>query len=328
MQTLSTIEEALDFIEATGAHGETAIRFDGELQTLSIEIEGPGYHGEITGEIARGLAVFQEEMYRAARFAVTGEAGRGTRLTNPDKEALELRIEVKKGCTLINIDLGKWSEGFLKVLGDMPPEAQVALVVSAIVVVAAAWVGKHFVLEHFKAKTAKQGDEAEQARIDAALNANVAVVDRMARLIESDDRVARFAEASATGITEVATRAKDATHIKAGRLDLDEGDIAALKQRKPRSSAESVTETGHFRIIHVNGKSSPFKFTLSGQSLPGEFAIDFDESDFTEAECARVWAAIRAQTEIELTIRAVLLDGKIKGPVLTAIEPSSAHAVG
>ena len=325
MQSISTIEEALDFIESYSEQTGKAFRFDGDLQTLTIEIEGPGYRGEITGEIARGLAIFQEEMYRAARFAVTGEEGRGSRLTNPDKEALELRIEVERGCTLVKIDLGKWAEGFIKVLGDMPVEIQAVLVVSTVVVLAAAWVGKHFLTEHYKARAAKQSDAAEQARLDAALSANLAVVDRMASLIEKDQRVARFAEASTTGITEVATRAKDATHVKAGMLELDEEDLVVLKQRKPRSSAESITETGLFRIIHVNGKSSPFKFTLAGQALPGEFAIDFDEAEFSEAKCVRIWEAIRAQSQIELTVKAVLLGEKIKGPVLTAIEPSLDH---
>ncbi|MPT54997.1 hypothetical protein [Delftia sp.] len=322
MQSLSTIEEALDFIEGGHAHDGTLVRFDGELQTLTIEIEGPGYHGEITGEIARGLAVFQEEMYRAARFAVTGEDGRGSRLTNPDKEALELRIEVKKGCTLINIDLGKWSEGFLKVLGNMAPEVQIAIVVGAVAVVAAAWVGRHYITKHHEAKAAKQSSDAQQAVIDASLAANAAVVDRMAKIIENDQRIARFADASATGITEVATRAKDATYVKAGRMEFDQDDLAALKQRKPRGSPELIVETGKFRIIQVNGKTSPFKFTLSGQALPGEFTVDLDESDFSENKYARIWAAFKSQAQIELTVRAVLVGEKIKGPVLIDIEPS------
>lgn len=262
-------------------------------------------------------------MYRAARFAVTGEEGRGSRLTNPDKEALELRIEVKRGCSLISIDLGKWSEGFFKVLGSMPVEAQVITVVGAIAVVAAAWVGRHMVTKHYEAKAAKQTADASQAVIDASLKANLDVVDRMARMIDSDQRIARFAEASATGITEIATRAKDATSIKAGRIEFDEADLAALKQRKPRGSPELLVETGKFRVIQVNGKTSPFKFTLSGQALPGEFTVDLDESDFSEAKCSSLWSALRSQTFIELTIRAVLVGEKIKGPVLMDIEPSA-----
>lgn len=42
MKSISTIEEALEFIENYHAHDGTLVRFDGELQTLTIEIEGPG----------------------------------------------------------------------------------------------------------------------------------------------------------------------------------------------------------------------------------------------------------------------------------------------
>lgn len=323
MTTLSTVEDAIAYIEGKPTEGIAALQFNGELKTLSIEIKGPGYEGEITGEIARGLALFQEELYRAARFAHTGAEGRESRLTNAEKEALELRIEVRRGSTLINIDLGEWGKALASVLQNMPPADLTTLVVASVAILATAWVGRQFVSEHFKAKSARDAAQLNNEAQKAALDANVAIVEKMAGIVAADPRLERIAEASTVGISEIATRANNATSIKAGRLELDEADIATLKRRKPRSSAESIQETGKFRVLHVDGKTSPFKFTLAGAVMPGEFTIEFDESEFADEKNARIWAAIRSQTELTLQVKAVLLGGKIKGAVLTDIEPES-----
>ena len=62
---LSTIEDAVQFLEREIASDDVRITVLGELKTLEIRIFGSSYHGELHGEIARGIVAFQDEIYRA-----------------------------------------------------------------------------------------------------------------------------------------------------------------------------------------------------------------------------------------------------------------------
>ncbi|WP_183043444.1 hypothetical protein [Alicycliphilus denitrificans] len=344
---LSTIEEALNFLKSADSLNNGSLNFEGELKTLEIEIEGPLFRGEITGELARGLAELQEELYRAARFAITGKTGRESRLTNEQKKQLELRIDVQKGCTLIKIDAGKFGEGLLNILGDRlnnmtAAEVQV-LVVSILAILAIGWIGKNYVVEHFKYKAKKAeletaaaqsesiGEQhsnqmatvtaAATAQAEAAANAQVQIVEQLAAVIAQDRKVERFAEATAAGLTQVTVRATDATSVRVGRIELDEDELATLRRRAPKTTSETLHETGAFRVLTADGSGTQFKLTLGGAAIPGEFTVEYDRTDFSSAEDQMIWDALRDQTEVRLEVKAEQLRDKIKGAVIVSINP-------
>ncbi|WP_234383516.1 hypothetical protein [Paracidovorax avenae] len=344
---LATIEGALEYLHSTHGSTEDIIRFGGELKTLEIEIEGPIFHGEITGELARGLAELQEELYRAARFAITGKIGRESRLTNEQKKQLELRIEVQKGCTLIKVDAGEFGDGLLNVLSNTlnnmsSTEIQV-LVVAVVLVLAAGWIGKHYTIEHFKYKTKKAEQEAtakadsvraeQQAKqittvteaatdqVKIAADAQVRVVEQLAQVIARDRKIERFADATAAGITQVAARATDATSVRVGRVELDEDELANLRRRAPKAASETLHETGDFRILSADGSGNQFKLTLGGSAIPGEFNVEYDRTEFPASEDQMIWDALRDQVEVKLEVKAEQIREKIKGGVIVRINP-------
>lgn len=340
---LSTVEDALEFLERIDKTSPDELEFVGELGTLEIELEGPLFHGAITGELARGLAELQEELYRAARFSITGKTGRDSRLTNEQKKKLELQIEAQRGCTLLKIDAGKFGEGLLKILGDRVTNMTAAeiqvLVVAILAVLAVGWIGKNYVVEHFKYKALKADKDANVAiakehaqqlasitsavteQSSAALDAQVRLVEKLSAVIASDRRIERFADATATGLTQVALRATDATNVRAGRVDLDEEELAALRRRTPKQASETLHEIGDFRVLMADGNGSSFKLTLGGAAIPGEFSVEYDPTEFDPAEDQLIWAALRDKTEVRLEVKAEQLREKIKGAVIVSINP-------
>lgn len=326
MTTLTTIEEALAYVESFTRDGRSKgkqppnVIFDGELRTLRIELEGPLFHGALTGEVARGLAELQDEIYRATAFALTGTGdGRQGRLSNVQREAVELSIEVDEGCTLISVDLGKLSEGLVKTLAAMDPTHLTILVAASVALLAAGWVGRKWVAEHYKARSGESAGDQETARLKVVAQSNVDIADRIASIIQSNPKVARFAAASESGLTEIATRATSATSMTAGRVELDQDDLATLRRRAPRSTSESINEVGNFRILSADGKTNPFKLTISGDVIAGEFAAEFDESEFSMDQADAVWTAFRNRTTVILEVKAVQLREKIKGAVITGV---------
>jgi len=324
---LSSIDEALEYllhaVEAQGAPLE--IKFQGGLKTLEIEIEGNLFDGRLTGELARGLSELQDELYRAARFAITGKEGRDSRLTKSQKEAIELHIDVQKGCTLIKIDAGEFGNGLLKIIADsvasMTAGEIQALVISVVAILAAGWLGKHVMTEHFKAKSAGIGGLQETERLKIATGAQVGIVDKIAQIVARDERLSHFADATANGLTDIAVRATNALSVKIGIVELDEDELASMRKRAPKTTTDSIHETGDFRILHVDGSVNPFKFILGGASIPGEFFVEYDSADFTQAQDEKIWDAARNRKMIRLEVKAVQLRNKIKGAVLVDIDP-------
>jgi hypothetical protein len=307
---VSTIEEALDFLEKNTGQESVKIQLSGELKTLKIEIEGPLFKGAITGELARGLAEFQDEIYRAARFSLLGDNGR---LTTSQKEAFELSIEVKEGCTLINIDLGKLAEGLTSTLQTMTPGELTLLAVAVATVLAAAWVGKGWLAEHYKANTELSNNQEETKRLTVVTTA-------IEKIVNSDRRISRFADAGSNGIREIASRATDATSIKVGRAELDEDALLNLKRRAPRSNSEALHEVGLFRVFRLDAKDGPFKMTIAGTVIDGEFDVEFERSDFNQAQIQALTNALTDRTEIELEVKAFRLHEKIRGGILIDIK--------
>jgi hypothetical protein len=306
IRSISTVEEAIAFLEEFSGQESAKVQLNAELKTLSIEIEGPLFKGALSGELARGLAEFQDEIYRAARFTLLADNGR---LSASQKEAFELSIEVKEGCTLINIDLGKLAEGLTSTLQTMTPGELTTLSVAVAAVLAAAWVGKSWLAEHYKAKTELAGNEEETKRLTAVTTA-------IEKIVNGDSRVSRFAEAGANGVREIATRATGATSVKIGRAEVDEEALANLRRRAPRSSSEAIHEIGLFRIFSLDAKDGPFKMTVAGTVVDGEFDVEFEKSDFSEEQIAELINALTNRTEIRLEVKAIRLREKIRGGVL------------
>lgn len=323
---LKSVEDALAFLEQASSWADghpPKISFESELGALQIEIEGPLFHGELTGEVARGLASLQDEIYRATLFALTGLEGRAAKLTLQQKEAVELVISVDEGCTLINIDLGKFGEGLTGVLTNMTPSEITVLVVSITAVLALGWAGKTWLVEHYKAKTSIDADAQETERLKAVAQSHVDLVEKLGQIVEGNEKVARFAQASANGIRDIATRARDATSVKIGRLELDEDEIATMKKRAPRSAAEPIVSVGNFQILHASGRATPFKLTLVGPGFSSEFDVEFDDKEFSQSQVEAVWNAFKTRSVVELQVNAVLIGDKVKGAVLSDITPSA-----
>lgn len=79
MVVLRNVNEAKAFLEDLRNKpfdGNLSLRFEGDLEYIRMDIAGDDFHCSITGELSRGLAAYQDEIYRAAKFAIYGKEGR------------------------------------------------------------------------------------------------------------------------------------------------------------------------------------------------------------------------------------------------------------
>jgi len=195
----------------------------------------------------------------------------------------------------------------------MTPGELTLLAVAVATVLAAAWVGKGWLAEHYKANTELSNNQEETKRLTVVTTA-------IEKIVNSDRRISRFADAGSNGIREIASRATDATSIKVGRAELDEDALLNLKRRAPRSNSEALHEVGLFRVFRLDAKDGPFKMTIAGTVIDGEFDVEFERSDFNQAQIQALTNALTDRTEIELEVKAFRLHEKIRGGILIDIK--------
>lgn len=327
---IDSFNSALEFLEGQPLSGDfTSVSLTGDMEKLEIRIYGESYHGEFTGELARGVALFQDELYRATLNILNSLGSEQARLTSAQKELLALKVEVFDNCTLFSFDFGEWSKGLIEVLKNMPPK--VAAVV--VVVVACAAIGgcvavdlggKYFEVQ--KSTTSVQEEtkrhEVHAKNMDRLIAAYAARVQEDSRVVAASELVA----ASQNGVREIAVRAVDARAVDVGAVRLDEEALAELRKRSPRTSPDKKDITESYKIIRFT-KGAPATLVLNGRSY-GEFSANIDESEFSGEKVDALYAAFRADMQITLSVALLVANGKIKSASVVDIDvPSTKTAV-
>lgn len=337
---LRGIEEARCFLDSV-LSGERKwdpelepLEFEGELRSLKIEIDGPGFDGEITGEVARALAAYQDAIYSFAKVVCFGDENvPGTRLPAEVRRAFEFSVAVSEGCTEVSIDLKPVMEGAGDNLRKMDSKTFANLMI-VLAVVAALGINGYVLGSKFldNQNAADQREHVEET-LTTAMNGQREIVSEMAGLLRetalagAGPSVANYARsvvgslgaAQSVGVTELAKAAPTATSINFGATQLDSDAIAAINKRAPRAKAEPYDITGEFKVYAETLAGKPTKLTFHGRQLPSEVEVDFEELVFSEEQCDAMWKAIREKTAINVSLQGLVLRDKVKGAVLVDI---------
>jgi hypothetical protein len=113
-------EEAFAAIERAIKHEfgvePIQIKFESWPQ-IEIRLEGKGYEGTITADMAGALVELQHAMNRAyARMVHQSTNARS--LTDVERGQLQFKAKVENGSSLIKVDLGEYAEKLVVALAD------------------------------------------------------------------------------------------------------------------------------------------------------------------------------------------------------------------
>lgn len=308
MVQVSTVEEALACLASIEA-GEQIdeITLAGELSTLKIWMDGPKYHASIPGELARGLWEFQEAIYKAAAFALTGSEDI-RKLAAAQRENLELVFEVSEGSLDIGAKIAEICTEIVKGISNMSEINRIRTYLCIALIIAGgvvAWkaldVSGEAKKEQVKAELAI-GLEAERTR----------QLDIFAGAVRQEPILQRFEKASEEGTKSIVRSASDATAIRVGRTQFDRDDIDEVTRRAPRTQTVSDVISMEFRIFKVEVREADIrKYVLAGQGT-GEFVATMDENQFTQQEIAAVMAAANERRPISLEVLIAKANGTIR----------------
>lgn len=312
---LKTAEEALAYLvvldEQPGADPD--VKFEGDLGKIEIDIVGTRYDSSIPGELARSLWEYQEAIYKAGAYVLTGTDDI-RRLTSTQRANLELIFTIEHGSTdiqaLLETAIGTFGDGFTQ----MDDQHKAMVLISIAIILATGFVA-------WKVIDAVKNVRVERIKADLSIATEAEKTKQFGvfERVSSTPKLQRIERAAEEGAKAILRGASDAEEVTIGRAKFDGDDLGAIKQRAIRvaSTAEVVEES--FRVFGTETRTSGATKYILARGDGTEFAVTVNDEDFTPEELQRIWTAARERNEIRLEVSLIKNRDSVKSAVVNAV---------
>ncbi|KMK08164.1 hypothetical protein ABW06_24800 [Pluralibacter gergoviae] len=322
---VTTEEQAYQLIESYMAGNALPehISFDG-WPNLSFRLEGENFNQSLTPSVMKGFIEMQAQINRAFALAKFGIPD-PRKLTKEDREELEIKVEVKKGSSLLTVDLN----GFLtklshELVGKMSAQEIMVTVISAALIWGGVSIFRRYLDNRKEVRLAelnKDGDKENLRTLQSMSEEETKRIQIMANFMKEKpllDNMDRMAYDAKSEIVKSFTRA-DKTEIDGITIDAETAKDLTTNARK--RSAEMRID-GIYRIEEVNN-TDPEAFKVKvrnvkdGQRLTCLVQdIFLDESGNKEALQQAEWE----RKPVHLSINAKHIDGDIKSAIILYVK--------
>lgn len=292
--------------------------------TLNLYLQGEKFHQSITPTVMRGLLEFQKGLYQSYAAAKYNHPTK--RLSEDEKKALEIRVDVKDGSSDLDINYQELAVELMKQLvGKMEPIHIVVTVVSIAVLYFGNSAYRSY-LEHRREIRSKEvSDETQRQELEATKFAGVQETERMkimASLVSSDHRLGNISRLAHEAHTEVVKSMAAGDSSKIDGIPLTPDMAESLTRNAKRKSSE-VRLDGIYRLIKLDW-TDPLKFKVrvfnveSGLQLDAEVQDDSLTGKYKEALREAEWS----RAPVSLKINAKLLGDQYRDATVIAAEPA------
>ncbi|VUZ24119.1 Uncharacterised protein [uncultured Comamonas sp.] len=308
---IESVEDAIELLRVIHEDGvqfseEDVEAFDigGELAKIFIKITGENYHGTVPGELARGLWEYQQELYRAGAFVLTGALDY-RRLSPEQRQSLELVFKIAEGSTNAEAETqGYWAVLKHALQGMTGTQKVVTMTLVGLILAGALTV---------------YGVHGQMTQV-ALAKENTAQMDVVRKAAEGNKIAKTVEESNDRGITSVIKGAADAESVTVNRAHYDREAIEEITRRTERtqSSAEVLSEP--FRVFSIEAKDHARTKCVLAAPDGREFSVTIDHDDFLPDDVAKIWAAARDRATITLEVHIKTLKGNIRRAQILSVE--------
>lgn len=311
------------------------LRFVG-WPSVNIDIKGKRYHSSLPTKLMEGFVTFQQELDRAYALIQYRVANR-QKLTNGDKEALELVFKIEEGSTGASSPLGDWINGIIgkleTVFEDMSGKQKTALIALLIFCVTGSYTAVQFAgisskleAEVVKAEASTKAEAERTAQITELTETNEATIAALRDIMlkqaveQSPKRARKVVDVMEEGYKNVVRSAQDAEQISIGEAVYSRAQIKAISE-KPDIVRDVSEDSGEFYIESIKKKDSNMTVGVFDVSSEATFNIKIDTSFIEEEERETIHNAFRDNTKVKLHYQANLQNGEIMNARLIKVIP-------
>lgn len=315
--------DAIALIEqhVRGALPEDArVVFDG-WPSLVIKLEGEKFDQSLTPSVMKGFIELQKAINRSYAAARYDDPQR--RLTDEEKDALEITVKVEQGSSLVEINL---QEPILRILQDLVVRMDPNSALIAAVVTATLFVGKSIIGKYLENQRQDKADRARNER-DRVVLENMQIMSAeetrraqvIAGLVEQNHQLINVSRIAHDARTELVKSMSSADQVDIGGIVID-GDMASTLTRNAREMSSEIRIDGTYKILRVDA-SDPDVFKVkvanmeSGREIEAAVQDDSVNSDNKRALQQAEWA----RRPVRLEINAKLLRDRIHKAVILRV---------
>lgn len=304
---------------------EQSINFDG-WPTVNLDIKGNRYHSSLPTKLLEGLVSFQQEIDKAYACLQYDTSNR-QKLTNADKDSLELVFTIKEGSTDASGGGSDWLNGVLDkldvVFKDMSGLQKTALLSLLVLSVTGAYVAESFfdgqnkvAIEEQKSAASIESEKQRTEQIKTLTEVNALSIDALRHAVldksfkESPEKGLKVVEHIEEGYKNIVKAVPDAEQLAIGDTTFDKSDIKRISA-KPDVVKDVEESTASFFIESLKKKPDYMIAGVVAVDSDLTFNLKVDTSFLQDDEKNAIHNAFRDESSVKLKYQANLKNGEI-----------------
>jgi hypothetical protein len=248
-------------------------------QLFSIHIEGKKFNQSITPTVMRGLVEFQKSIYQA--YATAKYNSPSKRLSEEEKNNLEINISVKGGSSNLEINVQELAIKFIEQIGGKMGTTEIITLGIAFFVLYFGSTAYKLYLENRKEIRLKEISDETQIKTLQTLEALSKQETERAKIIadlaNKNHRIENIIRLSDDAHTEIikALCASDNSEIQGIKINKE---IAELLTKNARRTSSEVRLDGIYKILKFDSSSNT-KYRVRIQNVESNIELDADIQD-------------------------------------------------
>ncbi len=309
---LKGIESANQIIELAlnSLRNETEFNYElvisDDIENIEIKVYGDKFHDSITGQFARGIWEFQQEIYRAIAFTIHGVASI-RKLSKEELDQYNITFYVKDGCTEIKGVVKPILKFLNKNMENLPPTTKAILIGTIFAILTTGFVVWRMNAQDTEVEIAR----TNQKTIEAVTKEHTKQLELMKDVKTFFPTVQRWEEAAESGAKAMIKSLDDGDSMDYGETHVSSDQVKTIKQKSPRSQPDEDTISGKFELYGFKDITDN-KISIEIRNASGEFTVTMEAEDFSPEEFLYIKHKAADNAMIEMTIKKVTVRDRTK----------------
>lgn len=292
--------------------------------TLNLNVQGDKFHQSITPTVMRGLLEFQKGIYQS--YAAAKYDHPTKRLSEDERSALEIRVDVKEGSSDFDINFQELAVKLVEQLGGKMDPVHVLIAVVSIAVLYFGTSSYKSYLENRKEIRAKEvSDETQRKTLEAMQFSSAQETERLkiiSDIAKSDHRIENITRIAYEAQTEVVKSMAAGNKAVIEGIPLSAAEAETLTKNARRRSTE-VRLDGVYRLVKLDWTDpSKFRVRVYSTETGTEFDADVQDDSLTGKYKEYLREAEWSRSPVALKINAKVFGAEqYHDAVIVAVEP-------
>lgn len=282
------------------------IEFDG-WPILTLRAKGEGYDSTITPDIAEALIEIQHAMNRAYARHVHSISNARV-LTAAERQDIQFKAKVKKGSSLIEVNLGEYAEKLSTALAGKMTGTDIVIAVLGVAFIA----GSTVVIKSFlKSRAEEKQADRDFQKLVALSQEETKRLETVTRALSENAKLRADREDFDEGRREVLRSVGDASSLEVNGVEMSNA-VARSMATASRRKATELQLNGNYKIFKIDWQHEEnVRLWLGGGDRDGEFVASLGTDTITSEHRELLKTAEWDRRSLYMQINATELSGEI-----------------